>query len=328
MPKPTLPILSLFCGAGGMDLGFEESGFHPVLSIDSDPSAVDSYNVNRKTKSAVVGDLAKLSPSEIATLWDESSDKSPVGIIGGPPCQGFSVGNCAADPADPRNRLPYRYADILSEFFTRHQLDFFVFENVPGLTGRKHASRFSRIKSRFRKAGFKIYEAELDAFRFGVAQHRRRLFVVGIRTSHKAANEFQFPAPACKERTVRDVIEDLPEPSLCRAAEPNKHHPNHWTMQPKSWRFKEKVFNGSRSFRQLDWDAPSWTVAYGNREIHVHPSGERRLSVFEALLLQGFPKSYQLSGTFSAQIDQVSNAVPPPVAVSIAEAIKAHLYRG
>jgi DNA (cytosine-5)-methyltransferase 1 len=72
----------------------------------------------------------------------------------------------------------------------------------------------------------------------------------------------------------------------------------------------------------LEWEKPSPTIAYGNREVHVHPSGRRRLSVYEALLLQGFPSDYELVGSLSAQISQVSDAVPPPLAQAIAAGIR------
>jgi DNA (cytosine-5)-methyltransferase 1 len=96
-------------------------------------------------------------------------------------------------------------------------------------------------------------------------------------------------------------------------------------MVPRSDRFfdgslKEGDLKG-RPFRVLKWDAPSWTVAYGHREVHVHPSATRRLSVFEAMLLQGFPRGYELCGTLSDQIRLVSDAVPPPVAEALANSI-------
>jgi len=93
-------------------------------------------------------------------------------------------------------------------------------------------------------------------------------------------------------------------------------------MNPRSRKFKTgEGFNG-RSFKKLVWDKPSWTVAYGNREVHVHPTGVRRLSVYEAMILQGFPKTYELRGTLSDQITQISDAVPPPMAAAIAKEIK------
>ncbi|MHB6981486.1 DNA cytosine methyltransferase, partial [Klebsiella pneumoniae] len=103
-----------------------------------------------------------------------------------------------------------------------------------------------------------------------------------------------------------------------------KYHPNHWTMCPKSMRFKnpELLDNKTRSFRTISWDKPSPTIAYGNREIYVHPEKKRRLSIFESMLLQGFPKEFVLKGTLSQQVTQISNAVPPPMAKQIAASIK------
>ena len=126
--------------------------------------------------------------------------------------------------------------------------------------------------------------------------------------------------------TVRAAIEGLPDPAyfarnLERSSIP--FHENHWTMRPVSKRFRhpEQAAPSGRSFRRLQWDEPSPTVAYGHREIHVHPSGRRRLSIFEAMLLQGFPRKFVLEGNLSAQVEQVSNAVPPPLAHSLASAI-------
>jgi DNA (cytosine-5)-methyltransferase 1 len=104
-------------------------------------------------------------------------------------------------------------------------------------------------------------------------------------------------------------------------------HRNHWCMAPKSKKFstpgalKPGTALG-RSFRMLHWHEPSPTIAYGNREVHVHPNGRRRLSVYEAMLLQGFPPEYEFVGSMSAQISQVSEAVPPPLARAIATSIR------
>lgn len=97
-------------------------------------------------------------------------------------------------------------------------------------------------------------------------------------------------------------------------------------MKPKSKRFLTgEMPVGGRSFIKLEWKKPSRTVAYGNREIHVHPDGHRRLSIYEAMKLQGFPDSYRLMGTLSAQVKQISNAVPPPVAAALAKCFKEFL---
>ena len=151
--------------------------------------------------------------------------------------------------------------------------------------------------------------------------------MVGINSELYPLLKFSFPAKSKNTKTVRDAIAGLPKPEYFRRGlEPGKmpYHPNHWTMMPKSKKLKEGLSSG-RSFRRLQWDKASPTVAYGNREIHVHPDGGRRLSVFEAMLLQGFPKNYRLTGTLSAQITQVSNAVPPPLAKAIARQLNSIL---
>ncbi|MBK9622570.1 MAG: DNA cytosine methyltransferase [Candidatus Obscuribacter sp.] len=119
-------------------------------------------------------------------------------------------------------------------------------------------------------------------------------------------------------KTVGESIRGLPPPKFFEAKlqkEDIPHHPNHWTMKPRSKKFQNPntLHAGTRSFKRLSWTEPSPTIAFGNREIHVHPSGKRRISIYEALLLQGFPKSFVLEGNLSQQVEQISNAVPPPL---------------
>jgi len=124
----------------------------------------------------------------------------------------------------------------------------------------------------------------------------------------------------------------LPEPQYFeRNINPSdlNEHPNHWTMQPRSKKFENSLppnmKHSTRSFRRLVWEEPSYTVAYGHNEIHIHPNGQRRLSIYEAMLLQGFPKGYegyQLCGNFSEQVTLVSDAVPPPLAANLARSVR------
>ena len=300
-----------------------------MVAVDVDASALNSFRKNHPKTKAIEMDLSTTAATSIAAIWDENSDLPPRGIIGGPPCQGFSVGNQFPSRTDPRNRLPFRYAEILAYFASKYGIDFFVFENVPGLVQNRHRSRFQGIKREFRRAGFVLFEFMVDAADFGVPQHRQRLFLVGVRDCvADRVGKLELRGSSQKLH-VRDAIEKLPPPDFCSGMGPGqipKFHPNHWTMRPRSNRFKTQNFEGTRSFRRLDWDQPSWTVAYGNREIHIHPDGNRRLSVLEAMLLQGFPQSYQLCGSFSSQVQQVSNAVPPPLAKSLAREIHLLLY--
>ncbi len=326
--KLTIPVLSLFSGGGDLDYGFEQAGFETVLAIDHNLAAITTFNANFAGDVAQHEDLSAVSPVAIVE-WLADRNVAPRGIIGGPPCQGFSVGNTKARSDDPRNELPFRYCDILETLMGKFDIEFFVFENVLGLRSPKHRERLAEIVARFETAGFRVAQGEINAVRFGVAQNRRRLFLVGINTKLHSQVDFRFPSGTDDVRTVRQVISNLPDPVFRRTglvADDIDYHPNHWTSSLCSSKFESQNFGDGRSFRKLDWDTPSWTVAYGNREIHIHPNGRRRLSVLEAMLLQSFPKKFVLTGTFSEQVTQVSNAVPPRVARAVASAIRKQLF--
>jgi DNA (cytosine-5)-methyltransferase 1 len=327
---PRLPVISLFSGCGGLDLGFVNAGFEPVLAIDANAAACRTYEKNHSLTRVLKRDLSTLPRKYILERLSElSTAVKPVGVIGGPPCQAFSQGNGHKRDDDPRALLSKNYAAILRELNAAFELDFFVFENVLGLKQSRHDEQFRLIKRLFSSAGFRIFESELNAHDFGVAQIRRRLFVIGLNKRKFPHLTFTFPIKdGGPKPNVRDLIEKLPQPLFFKrgtSAADIPFHPNHWCMTPKSDRFfdgslKEGDLKG-RPFRVLKWDAPSWTVAYGHREVHVHPSATRRLSVYEAMLLQGFPRMYELCGTLSDQIRLVSDAVPPPLAEALARAI-------
>jgi DNA (cytosine-5)-methyltransferase 1 len=331
MPAQMRPVISLFSGCGGFDLGFAASGFPIELALDVDPIAVNSYNHNRKSTVCQVADLALTDPTAILEMYRRACDSaSPCGVIGGSPCQTFSNGNVHFNGNDARHKLPRRYAHILRALNDEFQLDFFVFENVKGITSPKHRKEYTTIKRLFSRAGFRLFEGELDAADFGVAQHRRRVFLVGFNKIKFPSIRFKFPeAETTVPLTVESKLKGLPPPLLFQRGTEQvdiAFHPNHWTMYPHSRRFTDgslrKSHKQGRSFRVLRWDRPSLTVAYGNREIHVHPNTERRLSVYEAMLLQGFPDDYEILGTLSDQIRQVSDAIPPQLGEALGKAIR------
>lgn len=324
-------IISLFCGCGGFDLGFKQAGFDVALALDKDAAAVKTYNHNNEGEKAKQCDLALISEEEFLSMVNGIA---PVGVIGGPPCQPFSNGNNTRVKEDQvRKELPGKFATLLSALNKRNPVDFFVLENVRGITFEKHRQTFAGFKSLFEEAGFNLFDALLDAKDFGVPQTRPRVFVVGLNRAKFPEQEFKFPTPSAKAvKTVADAIKGLPPPAFYErqlSVNDIPSHVNHWTMRPKS----PKFFNGflveghnrGKSFKVLSWEKPSCTVAYGNREIHIHPSGQRRLSLYEAMLLQGFPSDYVLMGTLSDQVRLVSDAVPPPLALSLALSVRSSL---
>lgn len=325
-----LSLLSLFCGPGGLDQGFKDAGFHTRLAFDIHEDSVNTFAYNHPESKAFVRDLNDLTVEDLDSL--NGAKFQPFGVIGGPPCQSFSVSNVHQTDDDPRHKLPEVYANLLKKLNDRYPISFFLFENVPGLLGKKHIHRYTIFKEMFEKAGFEIYESTLDAKNYGVPQERPRIFIVGINKVKYPNVKWMPPEPEKKIKTVEEAIKGLAEPIYNeRGLDPDTFpvHPNHWCLVPRSDKFKNgKLEQGQmfgRSFRTLSWDKPSWTVAYGHREVHVHPNGHRRLSIYEAMKLQSFPDEYRLMGNMSSQIKQISEAVAVRVAWHIARSIRKSL---
>ena len=328
-------ILSLFCGPGGLDLGFENAGFNVGLAFDIKPDSVATYNANRaEPHRAHLADVSALTLDRLDELW--GAEFNPDGVIGGPPCQSFSQANTTELDGDPRHLLPLAYAGLLKRLNKRRPVKFFVMENVTGLTNTKHLHRLMEMIEALTDAGYNVSQAVLNGIDYGLPQKRQRLFLVGISRAEFPGLSWQTPSSTTEEGadiSVKAAIGGLPEPTYFRRdllREDIPFHPNHWCMSPKSPKFTKPGAlmpgNGrNRSFKTLAWEKPSPTVAYGHREVHVHPSCTRRLSVYEAMKLQGFPDTYELLGTLSSQIIQVSEAVPPPMAEAVARSVKAQL---
>lgn len=327
-------LLSLFCGAGGLDLGFEAKDYEVGLAFDLRKDSIASYNHNRKggPEHGHVGDVSKLTLKRLDEL--HGSEFAPEGVIGGPPCQSFSRANTVYLDADPRHSLPLAYAELLSRLNERNPVKFFLMENVTGLLSERHAHRLRRYEKAFEEAGFTLNRAVLLATDYSTPQLRERLFVVGFNSdlygNAKWSPPPKIPTADGRRPDVQGAIGELPDATYYeRGLTPDQipHHVNHWCMKPKSLKFSTpgalKPGDGSnRSFKTLAWNAPSPTVAYGHREVHIHPNCTRRLSVYEAMLLQGFPERYELIGSLSSQIVQISEAVPPPVAAAVAGSVR------
>lgn len=325
-------LISLFSGAGGLDLGFENAGFRVGSAYEIRPDAVASYNFNRPERPvAHCADIRALKVSQV--LSDLGDPSSILGIVGGSPCQGFSQANEWRSEADARNNLLNRYVKLLGELNQRVPVGFFVLENVVGLTRHPHKRRFVALQQSLSSLGFNVTWGVLDAADFAVPQTRQRIFVVGFNAKIFGDRAWTPPTGSGIRQTVRKAIGHLPEPTYFRrgiAADDISFHPNHWCMVPRSQRFTKPGFlvpgkSFSKSFKTLSWDKPSFTVAYGNREVHVHPNCHRRLSVLEAMLLQSFPETYVLKGSLSSQITQISEAVPPKLALEVASSVRDQL---
>ena len=174
--------ISLFTGAGGLDIGFKEAGFEGLLASDIMPQARDSFSLNFPDEPYLLEDIRKLSISEIKTYI---GDKKIDAIIGGPPCQGFSnMGN--KNSADPRNMLFESYVKIVDAIRPKC----FIFENVKGLFTMFEGRYFEQVVNAFMAIGYNLHYSMLDTSNYGVPQKRERVFIVGT-TSEE---QFLFPA--------------------------------------------------------------------------------------------------------------------------------------
>ncbi|WP_322521387.1 DNA cytosine methyltransferase [Guyparkeria halophila] len=328
-----ISVVSLYSGAGGLDLGFSRCGLETAVAFERGSAELKTYRSNFPGTYAYQIDLGEASPAVVAELVERHvSPGSNLVVIGGPPCQSFSVSNVSPKIDEKRASLVDSYAAIIEALLCRFRVLGFVFENVPGLREvRKHRYRYARLKWRLYRAGFSQHEKIHQALDYGVPQNRRRLMLLGFHKKFApgAVRRYLVPAPTVSRPSlVRDAIANLPEPTFFRrnlSASDIPFHPNHWTMVPRSQKFATNHGPNlkRRSFKQLSWDLPSPAVAYGNREIHVHPDGHRRLSIYEAMRLQGFPLDFVVKGNFSEQVTQVSNAVPIPLAASVANSFYA-----
>ncbi|WP_170960046.1 DNA cytosine methyltransferase [Rhizobium phaseoli] len=321
--KPSL--LSLFSGCGGLDLGFHQAGFKTALAYDKRKDSLASWGRLFPDGRPFKRDIFELSIDQIDN--DYGGIFKPAGVIGGPPCQGFSLANRYGGPNDPRNKLVHRFFDIALGLHERAPLSFLVMENVPALAGERGKAILEQEIARLEDHGFATVVTILDAVDHKVPQRRKRLFLVAL-NKLQFADPWTPPLRSDKQLTVSDAIRELPNPTYYRRdLDPAMipYHPNHWCMTPKSPKFHSgelsQGYVSKRSFKTLSWNAPSFTASYGNREVHVHPDCKRRLSVLEAMILQGFPKETVLLGSLSSQVQQVSEAVPPPLAFAVAQTI-------
>lgn len=200
--------VDLFAGVGGFSLGIEQAGFEVAVAVEKDPVHAAVYAYNFPQSVVLCADITRLQGVQIqAALRTAAPHAQEIDLlIGGPPCQGFSIMG-KRNPNDARNTLIFQFCRLVGELQPRY----FVMENVPGLKQGKLAGILARLMAEFDAVGYECTEPILDlnAADFGVPQQRKRLFLLGTR---KAGNHpiLTYPQPETCLLTVKDAIADLP----------------------------------------------------------------------------------------------------------------------
>ena len=349
-----LNVIDLFCGCGGLSLGFKLAGYNIVGGVDFNKEAIETFNANFKDAKGICFDLFKMDKSNIINAFGELKNIDV--IIGGPPCQGFSSANrYKKEEEDDRNKLFFEFV----KFVDLAEPKAIVIENVRGIVTNNNGYAKDRIYEIFQSRGYKVNHRVLDASHYGVPQKRLRSFFVMIKDA-----EFDFDTMKRQHNivNVKEALEELYEfdknPNDEKYIISNKPRTeyqkylrkdddiinNHEIKYPAdivqkriakvppggNWKdIPEELFDNKRSnrhssaFKRLNEEDTSVTIDTGNAHSnYFHPIYNRIPTVREAARIQSFYDSFIFKGSRTAQYRQVGNAVPPLLSKAIADALK------
>lgn len=328
-----MKLISLFSGAGGLDLGFERAGFEIAMANEFDKTIWATYEKNHKAP-LIKGDIRSIKETDFPDDVD--------GIIGGPPCQSWSEAGSLRGINDDRGKLFFDYIRILKQ----KQPKFFLAENVAGMLANRHSDAVKSIISCFEECGYNVSISLVNAADYGVPQDRKRVFYIGFRKDLRI--DFKFPEPttpiAGKKKTMRDAIGDL-ESTAVPALPKNRANPNLSISNHEYFVGAYSTIFMSRN-RVRSWDEQGFTVQASGRQCQLHPQAPkmifieknkrifvpgkenlyRRLTVRECARIQGFPDNFEFVYTdVDTGYKMIGNAVPVDLAYIIAKAIKEQL---
>lgn len=340
MIKRKYTFIDLFAGCGGLSLGFEMAGYIGMLAIDNWKDALTTYVYNRQNAKIFCGDLSLIDPDEIKKDFNLSSVDV---IIGGPPCQGFSVAGKRIIE-DERNKLYKAFVGFV-DCFRPHA---FVMENVPNILSIGNGIVRDSIINDFEKIGYCVSYQVLNASDYGVPQNRRRAFFVGLANGKK----FVFPDPLKVEKvTSLEALSDLTEDSLPDGAfyptEPISEYQryarmgsngiyNHQitihnektkeiiSLVPDGGNYKDLPIDLQQTRKvHIAWTRlcstkPSFTIDCGHNH-HFHYKYNRVPTARESARLQSFPDKFVFLGNRGSQLRQIGNAVPPLMSNAISK---------
>ncbi len=345
-----IQVIDLFCGAGGMSLGFAalskvEGVFRVIGGGDINRVSLDSYSHNFGVPGIQV-DVNELASSKdelekfLAELDDYSPDKKTV-LIGCAPCQGFSAHRKKDwDNPDVRNGLVEAFAEVC----TMLQPDCIIMENVPELLSGKYWHHFENFRNKLQDSNYIVKQSIHNAASFGVPQERFRALVMAMKS------DFSMPVEKYlreKFYTVRDAIADLPEVTAGKVCDKDPMHKSASHRKSTIDVIKAVPKNGGSRpagvgpkclqdfkgfadvYGRLYWDKPAITITHYARNPasgrFVHPEQDRGLTAREAARLQSFPDGYEFKGTFDDIFRQIGEAVPPFLSLGVACSVLANI---
>ena len=347
-----MKIIDLFSGVGGLSLGFESNRFETVAAIDLWDDAIKTYNYNRKNKVGITMDVTKFNDEFLLKILKKHKIE---GIIGGPPCQGFSTARLS-NATEKIGKINESRNQLYLEFFRTVDIvrpRFFLIENVKGLVSANKGAFVKDIIHRFGSIGYNVSYKILNASDYGVPQNRQRVFFIGL-----LEGEFEFPEKFEYKISTKEAIADLIQSNkeaIQKYSLPSKNEyqklmrngkkvvKNHEitihneqtlnvismvpdggnikSLPPEFWNIRKY----NKAFQRMNSKLPSNTIDTGHRN-YFHYKDNRIPTARESARLQSFPDSFEFLGTKSSQYKQIGNAVPPLLAKVLAKKIITYLY--
>lgn len=319
--------IDLFAGAGGMSLGFDTAEFENVLAVEYDKCFAETYSFNFPNHNLKVADIKNISNDEINKII--GNHKVDV-IIGGPPCQGFSIagkiGRNFID--DERNHLFKEFVRFVEVVKPR----IFVMENVAALKTHNKGKTIKEIIKEFERVGYAVKYDVLNAVNYGIPQQRRRIFIIGTLDKE---NKFNFPEKTIKQTTIAEALEGLPELKSGETSDiPNHNAMNHSKQMLEKMSYVKDGGNRNdipeeirpksgdiRKYIRYNSKEPSICITGDMRKV-FHFSQNRALTGRELARIQTFPDTFIFKGKTGKVQQQIGNAVPPKLAFQIANSVK------
>ena len=307
--------VALFAGCGGLDLGFENAGFNIIWANDNNKKVEETYRYNHKNTELIIKSLVDIKSEEIPDCDI---------IIGGPPCQSWSLAGAMKGKEDSRGQLFYEYVRVIKD----KRPMAFVAENVKGIISKAHIESFNEIVDMFKESGYTVTYKLVNAKNYGVPQDRERVFIVGVRNDLKVS--YKFPQATNNESnyvTLENAIGDL------------RDNPGEWMEGSFSPIFMSRN-------RRRSWNEVAFTVQASGRQTQIHPDSPemekidkdkwqfkndssmkvRRMSIRECARIQTFPDDFEFLGApINENYKMIGNAVPVKLAEAIATNLKACL---